>query len=154
MYQTTLVFKKKYQTFYGLRYNDHNFKDMYFDFMEQKKRIGVSFDVTLQYFLDKCGRVEASFSSKLVATIDPKIPIWDFNVLRSLGLKAPYTYCKDRIVKTIIIYNKICDHYRELFKTGEADAYLKEFDRIFKNVDISDTKKIDFMIWAKNVIQK
>jgi hypothetical protein len=39
--------------------------------------------------LGKYGKLEASFASKLLATIDPNLPVWDKHVLRNTGLKAP-----------------------------------------------------------------
>ena len=82
--------------------------------------------------------IYASFSSKLLATVNPNMPVWDKFVLQNLGLRAPYYYEKERLHKTILLYQKICDWYH----TEDAAEKLIQFNLRFPNVDITDVKKI------------
>lgn len=67
--------------------------------MERMKKVNVSFEEVLQYLYSDLGRVEPSFSSKLVATIDDSKPVWDVHVLNNLGLKQPYYTSKSEEAK-------------------------------------------------------
>ena len=109
-----------------------------------RTRVILTFEEILTYLYEKTGAVHASFSSKLLATVNPNMPIWDKFVLQNLGLRTPYTYQKDRLQKTVQLYQQICDWYG----SEQAKEKLREFNELFPNVDISDVKKIDFILWA------
>ena len=98
----------------------------------------------MTYLYQETGSIHASFSSKLLATVNPNMPIWDKFVLQNLGLRTPYSYEKGRLQKTIQLYQKICDWY----KTDEAIKKLAVFNQQFPGTNITDVKKIDFILWA------
>jgi len=51
------------------------------------EHISVSFGELLLRLFQKTGQIEASFVSKMPASIDPDQPIWDSMVLKNLNLK-------------------------------------------------------------------
>lgn len=139
-----MEFQKKFNGFYRMRQRSKEFYECYYDFLENNKNNkNLTFEEVLQNFNNKLGRVEASFSSKLLATVNPMMPIWDTFVIKNLNLKIPYFSDKNRIIKVISIYNEICDWYH----TEEAQRKLELFNQHFQNVNISNTKKIDFVLW-------
>ncbi|TLS36481.1 hypothetical protein FCL54_14795 [Pseudalkalibacillus caeni] len=89
-------FQKAYNGFYRIRQRPKEFYETYYSFMEDNKDRSPSFRDTLQHKHNVHGRVEASFSSKLVATINPDLPVWETVVLDNLGLKPPAYYKKDK----------------------------------------------------------
>ena len=91
--------------------------------------------------------MEASFSSKMLSVINPQYPVWDKYVLINLGLKAPYTYDKNRMSKIICIYNDIVTWYERFLNTEEAQNLIEKFDRHYPNSGITNLKKIDLIIW-------
>jgi hypothetical protein len=91
--------------------------------------------------------VEASFSSKLVATINPELPIWDSIVLNHLGKKAPAYYRKNRLKETVILYEEIAKWYERFMKTEEAMGIIQLFDEDYPNSGLTDIKKVDFVLW-------
>ena len=94
------------------------------------------------------GRFEPSFSSKLAHTLDPNQPIWDVNILRNTGQRAPAYGTKDRLNKTIEVYRGIQKWYRHFLPTEEASEILTIFDKLIPDSHrISDVKKIDFILW-------
>ena len=138
-------FQKFYNGFYRMRQRTADFYQTYYAFLEQNKgNPDLTFEEILTYLYEKTGAVHASFSSKLLATVNPNMPIWDKFVLQNLGLRTPYTYQKDRLQKTVQLYQQICDWY----ESEQAKEKLREFNELFPNVDISDVKKIDFILWA------
>jgi len=140
-------FQKKYNGFYRMRQRQAQFYQLYYDYLEQTKNTEISFEKTLKYFDEKLSRIEASFSSKLVATIDPTKPVLDEFVLKNLGLSKPKNYSKNKIEQTIELYNQIEQTYKEFLLTNQGKDLLIEFDRFFPDSDLTDTKKLDLLLW-------
>ena len=138
-------FQKSFNGFYRMRQRPASFYKSYYTYLEQNKHNHkLTFEDIVAYLYQETGSIHASFSSKLLATVNPDMPIWDKFVLKNLGLRTPYYYENDRLQKTVQLYQKICDWY----KSDEAVEKLKEFDKQFSGIDISNVKKIDFIVWA------
>ena len=142
---TDAEFQRFFNGFYRMRQRPADFYASYYAYLEQNKHNReLTFEDILTYLYQETGSIHASFSSKLLATVNPDMPIWDKFVLQNLGLRTPYYYEKDRFQKTVQLYRRICDWY----KSSEAKEKLNEFNRLFPNAEISDVKKIDFILWA------
>jgi len=140
-------FQRTYNGYYKVRQRQPEFYEVYYNFMQDKKGKTISFDETLTFFYNTLGRVEASFSSKLVATINTDKPIWDEFVLQNLNLKRPATYSVDRVAKTVELYHQIELWYEEFFKTSVAKEIIQSFDQRYPDSGINNVKKIDFLLW-------
>ena len=139
------VFQKTFNGYYRIRQKPSGFYQTFYRYLEENKdNASLSFEDVVTYLYRECGSIYASFSSKLLATVNPNMPVWDKFVLQNLGLRAPYCYESDRLRKTVLLYQKICDWYR----TDEASQKLEQFTLKFPGVDITDVKKIDFVLWA------
>lgn len=142
---TDADFQRFYNGFYRIRQRPANFYKAYYAYLERNKyNSQLTFEDILIHFYHENGTLQASFSSKLLATVRPDMPIWDRFVLQNLELRAPYSYKKDRIKKTLSLYQQICIWYR----SDQAYAKLNEFNDYFPGVNILDVKKIDFILWA------
>ena len=139
-------FQRSYNGFYRVRQRKKDFYDTYYSFMEDNKNSAPSFEETLLYIHKELGRVEASFSSKLVATLNPDMPIWDSVVLQNLNLKMPNS-SSNRLFKTIMLYDKICRWYAEFKSSDEGKSMIELFDNYYPGTLITDTKKVDFVLW-------
>ena len=140
-------FQRKYNHFYKMRSRTEEFYSVYYDLLESSKKSGITFDEALKYIHRKLGRVEASFCSKMVATINPEKPIWDKFVLENLNLKVPLPYSKNRIEKVIELYQEIESWYDEFLKTDEALKMINLFDHKYESIPITNLKKIDLVLW-------
>ena len=142
---TDTEFQRFFNGFYRMRQRPASFYASYYSYLEHNKHNReLTFEEIVAYLYQETGSIHASFSSKLLATVNPDMPIWDKFVLQNLGLRTPYHYEKNRLQKTVQLYQRICDWY----KSSEATEKLNAFNRLFPNVDISDVKKIDFILWA------
>lgn len=141
------AFQKLYNGYYRVRQRKPEFYSKYYSFMESNKDKGVSFRDTVLHLYREFGWIEASFSSKLVATINPDMPIWDSVILGHLHLHKPQYTSRDRINKTIDIYGRICDWYQEFLHSSDGMHMIKTFDRAYPHTGISPVKKIDFILW-------
>jgi hypothetical protein len=141
-----IKFQKRYKGFYRMRRNQ-DYCDIYFSFMEHNKNRDITFKKTLEFLHNNTKWLEASFSSKLLATLNPNKPVWDEFVLKNLNLKKPYTYSKDRFNKTVNLYYKIENWYKDFLKTDDSKEMLQLFNEYYPDKDITEIKKIDLILW-------
>lgn len=142
-------FRRIYNGFYRLR-RDSNWREAYFQVMEMYKcRPYVSFGEILLRLFQKTGQIEASFASKMLASLDPDKPIWDSMVLKNLNLKLRGKNPEIRLSNAVVLYEKITDWYKAFLQIEDARMLIKRFDETFPEYQmISQTKKIDFILWA------
>lgn len=146
----SLIFQKLYKGFYRVRRNDQWCKKYFSHLIENIKKNDISFDNVLDYVFKETGRCEASFSSKLVATINPNKPIWDKWIIENTGLRAPSSANKNKIALTKAAYQSIVLWYDVFLKSADGELWIKTF---IENVPadvadkITDVKKVDFILW-------
>lgn len=140
-------FQRKYNGFYRMGRRNPEYYDCYYNYMEKQKNNNITFKDTLAYLYNSVERYEASFSSKLVATLKPTMPIWDKFVLENIGLVAPAYGTRDRMNKIIDVYSKIVDWYEKYLNTDDAKFIIKLFDEKIGQQNITNLKKIDFVLW-------
>lgn len=159
-------FQKMFNTFYGLNVsggmNIKNFYSIFSKYEKEKAKkkifaytniINDLYDPTIG-----TGRVEKSFASKMLHTFDPNEPIIDSVVLKKLlndpdtapffeGIKKSGSFT---VGNSIDLHNalKKC-YYEKLIPFAKGIGYFMEFDKLFPGAkSISETKKIDFYLWA------
>lgn len=142
-------FQRTFNGFYRVRRRKPDFYKALYSFLESHKNKKITFTKVLQYFYERFGRLEASFSSKVVATINPDMPIWDSEVLKRLKIKTPaYTLSStERFEQTVEKYNQITLWYRDFMNSVEAKDMIETFDKEIGMTNIAPTKKIDFILW-------
>jgi hypothetical protein len=140
-------FQKRFNGFYRVRRNS-DWQIVYYDIMEKGKNTNLSFEGVLRELYIKTGRIEASFASKLIHTLNNNMPIWDRFVLQNLNLKMPLCKGEQKIQAAIGIYHEIMQWYEKSLSTNEIDKKIFEFDEIFPEYRwFSKTKKLDFLLW-------
>jgi hypothetical protein len=141
-------FQKTFDAFYRVRRNKE-WRNKFFEYFEEtKNRRGISFKEILRDLFLRTGNTEASFASKMLATINPNMPIWDQYVLQSLDLKVEGTEKDERLKSTIDTYDKIIQRENELLKQPEIQEEISKFKDCFSKYDISDIKILDYMLWS------
>ncbi|MDF2586403.1 MAG: hypothetical protein K0S41_244 [Anaerocolumna sp.] len=143
-------FQRKYNGFYKIR-SKTSFYEPYYKYMQDhKKNKNISFIEALQYFYKESGRLEASFISKLLHTLNPALPIWDKYVLEHLGIKASNSsVCmEERYRVSNNIYSSLTNWFENVLYSEDGKAVIEMFDTVFKNNGLTDTKKIDFVLWG------
>lgn len=142
-------FQKTFNGFCRIRRNKEWRKNYYSIFQKYRYNDAVTFEEIFSSIYAVTGRMEASFSSKMLAFINPDRPIWDSRVLQYLGLKISGPDCADRQERIIDIYGQIEDAYSDYLQTGEASDNIRLFDKWLPSYrGISDVKKIDCFIWG------
>lgn len=144
---TDVEFQRLYNGFYRMRQRKPEYYQAYYTYMEARKGKSVTFDEIVRHLYDAFGRIEASFSSKMLATLNPDQPVWDSIVLQSLGLKKPAQNAHDRLEQTIRLYEQLEAWYGTFLKTEEAKKMLEMFRSRYPNAQITEVKKIDLILW-------
>ena len=150
-------FRSKFKGYYRVRRNDE-WSKLYFDYFQNNKN---NHNITFNEIIDYCynnmktnkgnhNPIEASFSSKMLATIHPEKPILDSQVLANMGLRIPDTLKGDKKLKRAKeIYEIIERRYIAYLKTFESETVLSIFNELFPDYKgFSKTKKIDFFLWS------
>ena len=150
-------FQKLYARFYGINaaHKDSQWRKQYFGMMQEAKIMGaqLSFRKILDLFKAETGKYEASFVSKLIATLDPDKQVIDRHVLRNFGLKLPGYNIANRAEKIDEIYNLLGLEYKKMLDAKPVGEYVigryvcRKFDSEFQSSKITRLKKIDLVFW-------
>ena len=139
-------FQRAFNGFYKVR-RDEAWRRQYFALLEQAKATPMTFSDVLRAIHTSTGRVEASYSSKLVATLNPSLPVWDRYVLDFFGLCAPYPYQRDRVACCERLYGELYRLMVELVASAEGRLICAMFARRYPRVGVSDLKRVDLVLW-------
>lgn len=148
------AFQRKFNGFYVVRRDRDTRGKAYYEYFEKNKNNkNLTFaDIinhiynTADFYTEKGKpRLEMSFSSKMLATIQPDKPIWDSRVCNFLGIGQP-----NNIARAIQRYADLENWYNSFLQTQDANNWIAAFDNAFPEYKwISRTKKIDFIIWCQ-----
>lgn len=142
-------FQRAFNGYYRIQRNEE-WRQHYYDLFVKAKAERFSFEQIISELYRLTGNVEASFSSKMLATIDASKPIWDQYVLQNLGLELTGKSQEEKLQNTVVLYNRIVRWYVDYLTTDEARENIREFDRLLPEYAwVSETKKIDCLLWSK-----
>lgn len=117
-------------------------------FEAAKKSPDVSFDRVIRDLHQATGRIEASFASKLLATVNAEMPVYDSWVRINMALKLRTGAAALRIPALCEDYARITCAYGAMVEHPDYPRLRDGFDIALPNLrDLSDVKKIDFLIW-------
>ena len=157
-FEATKEFRKAFNGFYKVRSRRAAWYDRYYSLLKEQKNSPRSYGALLRelYRCDGNNKVEVSFASKLIATVDPSKPIWDQYVLKNLGLNKDWERAREkeyeeRIETAERIYAEIENRCGAFLRSPAGRQCIDLFDRVLPDYqdDISDIKKIDFFLWLK-----
>lgn len=139
-------FRRRYNRFYRVR-RGPEWQNAFYNLMARAKSDQLDFRAVLVALHGTTNRYEASFASKLVATLDSSKPVIDAFVLRNVGLRLPASAAPDR-------FERICNVYHELisifstFLSSECGHYLiTAFRRVHPTATITKVKMLDLVLW-------
>ena len=139
-------YRRHFNYFYRVR-RGTDWQDKFYYLLETSKRRAVTFAEILHVLHEATGRYEASFASKLVATINPNMPVIDSVVLRNLNLALPRYNAKDRFERLVRLHRILVSWFRAFLKTGTGRYLTKRFREEYPSVRISEIKMLDLALW-------
>lgn len=147
---TNLTFQTQYNAFYRVRQRQLPWYQSYFQIMQDYKGKSPSFDQILTELQTRIGNntYEPSFASKLVATLNPWMPVWDTHILRNTGHNPPSYSSRTKHVDAILAYASIVTWFNSFMTSTNCRAWITLFnDNVNGYYKITDIKKIDFILW-------
>ena len=121
----------------------------YYSLFASAKKNDVTFEYIIRELYRLTGNVEASFSSKMLATIDASKPVWDKYVLQNLGLELTGKTPNEKLDNAVALYRQIERWYSEYLGTFESRDNIDTFNRMLPDYKwVSDVKKIDCLLWS------
>ena len=144
-------FQKIYNGFYRMGRRTPEFYQVYYEYMEKHKSSQIAFEDVLNHLYNNTSRIEASFASKLLATINPDMPVWDENVLSQLSLQRPHlgqSNKEKQLNESVRTFFILLEWYLGFLKTINAKEVIRIFDDFYPNTSITDVKKIDIALWS------
>ncbi len=140
-------FQKQFNSYYRVR-RSTKWQRHFYTLMQQAKKSRPSFAASLRALRAKTGRLEASFVSKLVATVNPNAPVIDQYVLKNFGLKLPYYGKNNREEAITEVYEDLRKKYKQLMKK-DGQKICGSFVKAYPDQanEISDLKKVDLVLW-------
>ena len=141
-------FQRKFNAFYRVR-RGAEWRAAFYEIFAREKGSTPSFATILNEIYQKTGNIEGSFTSKLLATINPNLPIWDQYVLKNIGLKVKETSKEEKLKNAVELYGKMVDWYSEFLDSADGQQCIAEFDKCFPQYGyFSEIKKADFILWC------
>jgi hypothetical protein len=143
-------FERKYNHFYRIRQRSAQWYRSFYDcLMDSRSEGDATFETILLALQESTGRLEASFASKIAATINADIPVLDSEVLKQLSLRLPYYYERNRAYRIVSVYNALCTKMNELALSSSATDAIRMFDERWpaEAMQITAIKKVDFILW-------
>jgi len=146
------TFKKAFNGFYKVR-KDAEWRAHYYRIFEdlRRGRREPSFEGVLRELFEKTGTVEASFTSKMLATVDHGLPIIDRYVLENTGLGRVEARGEKGVAEAVAKYEDLKSFVQDYLKSPEGRANIAAFDKALPAyaAEISSVKKLDCLLWAK-----
>lgn len=163
-------FRKLFNGYYGIRYDDIWQQEYYRIFQKMKVKENTekeaSFEEIVCKIFSATRRVEKSFASKMLATLNPEKPILDSRVescLRKLGVDLEESETiiecewfengyldldRNRLSSVILEYRNLVKWYENYLKLKEASDIIVYFDDAFPEYKhFTEARKIDVFLW-------
>lgn len=145
---TDIDYQRTFNSFYKIRRNEDWRKIYYSYFEENKYNKNLTFEDIIRHLYDKTGNIEASFSSKLLATINPKMPIWDQYVIKNIELNLSGKTKEEKLQNAIDLYNKMIVKCENLLKREDIQKSICKIKKFIGEDKIEDIKILDFILWS------
>lgn len=145
-------YQRKYTGFYKLRLPHSSLYPKHFSILQnQKNNPNVAFETIFHALSEATGRMEASFSSKLLATVNPHRPPLDRIVLGHLGLTMPKGKQQHQAEYFIELYEQVNELMGSLIKQDAFQEIKSSFKHTYPQFEFSDMKILDIYLWALRV---
>jgi hypothetical protein len=139
-------FRREYNHFYRVRRNAV-WQNVFYELMARAKKERLQFPVILYDLQQATSRYEASFASKLFATLNPSAPIIDSVVLKNLGLRLPHASVRDRAAKIVEIHQKLERLFADFLTTNNGKYLVRNFRSTYPNSSVTEEKMLDLVLW-------
>lgn len=141
-------FQRKFNGFYRVR-RAAEWRAAFFALLGRTHREQLEFHAVLELLRAATNRYEASFASKLFATVNPSAPVIDSVVLKNLGLRIPPASASNRAAGILRLHNEISRQFAEFLTTQNGKYLVQKFDAAYPTAAaiVTPEKKLDLVLW-------
>lgn len=154
------IFEFVFKSYYQLNHGGlgDSLKNKYFELLN-KKVSNLELILNSLYKISSLKNkktIQFSFTTKLLHTLDDRLPIYDHEVGIVTGLTVRGVSKRKKIESAKEIYIKLENLYFELLKNNNIKKVIKRFRKKFKLSynQISDQKVLDFILWSFGKLKK
>ena len=148
-------FQKLFNGYYNIRRPAEWREKYYALFQEMRAAEKVDFSLIVSRLHKMTRKVEPSFTSKLLATIDDAAPVWDRRVISALKHYdpklpvVPTEFAGGQIERGIAGYQALQEACRDLLAEPIGKRCIEQFDCYLSDYSaISNMKKLDVVLWC------
>jgi hypothetical protein len=138
--------RRSYNGFYRVR-RGQPWQSIYFNVMHQAQINTYGFSQVLRALHQSTGRYEASFASKLVATLDTTQPVIDSVVLKNLGCKLAAANTPNRMQAIESLHRDLQQNVQSFLALIEGQILVSAFKAAYPAFSISEEKMVDLVLW-------
>jgi hypothetical protein len=140
-------FQTRFNGFYRVRRNPA-WQSAFYGLLEQNKSKPQSFAAVLRALHNATGRAEASFASKLVASVDPEMPVIDAFVLKNLGLRLPRPGPVEiRLARIVDVHDRIRRIFSAYLDSDLGRHLVARFQESYPDRHVTQVKMLDLVLW-------
>ncbi len=142
-------FQRLFNGFYRVRQKSQSWYAQFYSLFQAAKGFQpLSFGMLLEDLRHRTNRLEASFTSKMFATLRTNQPVIDRFLLKHFKMRLPYWNETDRMAKAVAVHSQLRERLELLSLTPEGQQALDAFEARFPDFpSISTLKRIDLMLW-------
>lgn len=141
-------FQKAFNAFYRVSRRSAGWYESFYGVFFKSLNENWSFQQIVQDLYERTGMVEASFSSKIRASIDTNSVVIDSIVLSNVGLQL--SKAKDPLVRLRAAdetYTLLSQKFLKILESNTGTLILQEFKTQYPSQHITDIKALDFTLW-------
>jgi hypothetical protein len=139
-------FRRQLNHFYRVR-RKKEWQDTFYELLENFKGAAVGFADVFDALYRATGRYEASFASKLLASLNPDMPVIDSIVLGNLKLRLPAANSKNRVSRIYQLHAKFLTCFTDYLAMEDGKYLVTRFREIYPGIDVAEIKMLDFVLW-------
>ncbi len=140
-------FQRRFNGFYRVR-RGSDWQRAFYEMLEREKSRPRPFAAILQELCDRTGRIEASYASKLLATIDPRNPVIDAIVLANVGLRLRTRGpLHERWAAAVAVHHELGRLFAEWLTTESGRYLVAQFGAYYPEVQVTPVKMLDLVLW-------
>lgn len=141
-------FQRLFNGFYRVQKRGAEWQSAFYGLLQKEKSGPQSFAGVLRAIYNATGRVEASFASKLAASVDPGKPVIDSIILKNLGLRLPpYGEVEARLARIVEMHALIGRVYADFLATEMGRYLTTRFEECYPGRQVTPVKMLDLVLW-------
>jgi hypothetical protein len=141
------TFQTGFNGFYRVRRNTE-WQAAFYTLLQEEKSASRPFAEVLRALYTATGSVEASYASKLAASVDPGKPVIDSFVMKNVSLRLPrYGAVEPRLARIIVVYDRLVRILSDYLDSDMGRYLVTRFEESYPNRRLTRVKMLDLVLW-------